>query len=144
VAGVDFCTRILLERKHVSDKELLLKEFRKQIVITQKELEKYREYFSNLLSTVKSLFELRSIVLNIFATQLAKIPDIEARYFTETPEGINIWMFIKKDNWKVEEDIYEAYGELLDLFPDTDINLRLLKLFERKPEELLPKGFTPW
>ena len=143
-ADVDFCTRLLLEREHLLEKERARKETEKQLLEALKEIDKYREYFHNLLFTVKSILETRSIVLNIFNSQLAKISDIKVRYFAETPKAISIWLFIEEDNWEAEENIYEAYGEMLDFFPDTEIDLRLLKLFGRKPEELLPKGFKPW
>ena len=137
-AHVDLCPKLLLEREHVR------KETEKELASALKELDKYREYFKTLLSTVKSLLQPSSIVLNIFNSQLTKISDIKARYVAETPKVISFWLFIEEDNWEVEESIYEAFGELLDLFPDAEIDLRLLKLYNRKPEELLPDGFKPW
>ena len=137
-AHVDLCPRLLLEG------ESMRKKTEKQLVKALKDLDKYREYFQHLLSSVKSILETHSIVLNIFKSQLVKISAVEAQYFAETPKTLSIWLFIEEDDWEVEENIYEAYGELLDLFPDTEIDLRLLKLFDRKPEELLPNGFKPW
>lgn len=137
-AHVDFCPRLPLEIERVH------KETDKQLASALKELNKYREYFQILMSTVKSLLEPHSIILNIFKSQLANIPDIKARYFAKTAKVISFWLFIEEDNWEVEENIYEAYGQLLDFFPDTEIDLRLLKLYDRKPKELLPDGFQPW
>jgi len=137
-ALVDFCPRLLMER------ELTRKETEQQLFEALKNLDKYREYFHNLLSVVKSTMRLHGIVLNIFKSQLDKIPEVKARYFAETPKAISIWLFVEEDNWEVEENIYEKYGEMLDFFPEAEIDLRLLKLFGRKPEELLPSGFKPW
>ena len=147
-ADVDICTRLLLERERLLEKEHMYARARadteKKLVEALKEIDKYREYFQSLLSIVKSILEPHSIVLNIFNSQLTRISEIKARYFAETPKVISIWLFIEEDNWIVEENIYEAYGQLLDFFPDTEIDLRLMKLFDRKPEELLPEGFKPW
>lgn len=134
---VDLCSRLL-------EKEDLRRKTEKQLAAALKNMDKYREYFQTLLSTVKSILDPHSIVLNIFKSQLAKISEVKARYFAKTPKALTVWLFIEEDNWGAEENIYEAYGEMLDLFPDTEINLRLLKLFGRKPEELMPRGFKQW
>lgn len=108
------------------------------------ETQKYREYFQILFSAVKSLLKPSAIILDVFKSQLVKIPQIKSRYVAESPKAVGIWLFIEEDNWEIEERIYEAYGELLDLFPENEVDLRLLKLYGRKPEELLPDGFMKW
>lgn len=136
-AHVDLCPKLLLQMERTGKTE-------KQLESALEEIDKYREYFQILMSAVKSLMEPFSVILNVFKFQLAKIPQIKAKYFARTPKLISFWVFVEEDNWEVEENIYEAYGELLDFFPDAELDLRLLKLYGRKPKEILPKGFRPW
>ncbi|MDH5733788.1 MAG: hypothetical protein OEY88_08410 [Candidatus Bathyarchaeota archaeon] len=55
-------------------------------------------------------------------------------------ETISFLVFIKKPDWKLEEQIYSVYGDLLDKFPDNTFNLELVELFGKKPKDYISKS----
>lgn len=59
---------------------------------------------------------------------------------SQEEEIISFLVFIKKPDWKAEEQIYSVYGDLLDEFPDNAFNLEVVELFGKKPKDYISKS----
>lgn len=134
IAGVDISGRLVLEKaKYVSLEDELER--------TRKDLNTYRKYFAILLKTVESSIILH-IIPQIFKHNVSQISEVKALYYFQRRNIVSFWVFLEEENWDAEDLIYEIYGMTLSMFPEYDIRLRLLRLWGRNPEDLLPAGGT--
>ena len=128
----DICGPLVVERERYTRIE-------EELEKTKRENDRYRQYFSILLKTVESRLILH-IIPEIFKYNVSQIPQVEAIYCFQRRNIVSFWIFLEEENWEAEDQIYEIYGELLSMFPEYDIRIRLLSLWGRKPEDLLPAG----
>lgn len=131
-AGFDLCGRLVVERERYARLE-------EEFEVTRRDSDRYREYFSVLLEAVGSKLVL-SIIPEIFKYNTSEISQLKAAYCFQKRNMTSFWIFLEEENWKAEDEIYEIYGELLSMFPEYDIRIQLLRLWGRKPEDLLPPG----
>ena len=110
----------------------------------QKEKEKYQRYFKTLLKLLSTHISTPILIKDILKSNLSDIKEINSGYFTFTERRIIFWIFLEEENWDVEDKIYEFYGDLLEQFPNKEIDLRLMRLWGRDPKILLPEGFQYW
>ena len=128
----DICGRLVVERERYAQLE-------EELERTRQDLDKYRQFFSTLLKKVGTQLNL-SIIPEIFKHNISQISQVKSTYLFQRRNILSFWIFLEGENWEVEDQIYDTYGELLSMFPDFDIRLRLLRLWGRKPEDLLPTG----
>lgn len=130
VSGFDICGRMVVEREKYADLE-------EELERTRRDRDKYRQLFSILLERVEYRLLLH-IIPEIFKRSMSQIPEVKTMYCLQRENIVSFWVFLDEQNWEVEDQIYESYGELLSMFPDYDIRMRLLRLLGRKPEDLMP------
>ena len=133
-ARFDICGRLIVERERYTRLE---EEFER----TRRDEDKYRHYFSILLKRVESSLIL-PIIPEIFKYNVSQISQARAIYYFQRRNIVSFWILLEEENWEAEDQIYEIYGELLSMFPEYDIRIRLLRLWGREPEDLLPPGGT--
>jgi len=130
---IDVCGRIVMERVRYARLE---EELRR----TKEEKEKYRFYFLTLLEKMKSSF-CRYLIMQSFENSLRQISQVRSVHLFEEEENtMSFYIFLDKENWEAEEQIYKKYGDLLSDFPEFDIQIRLLRLWDRQTRDLLPSG----
>lgn len=130
--GVDICGRLIVEQERYARLEDELEKVREN-------MDRYRQHFSILLRQVESRIILH-IIPEIFKYNISRISHVKAMYHFQIRNTMSFWIFLEKENWGAEDQIYEIYGELLSTFTDYDIQMKLLRLWGRKPEDLLPAG----
>lgn len=128
----DVCGRLIVERERYARLE-------EQFERTRRDNEKYREFFSILLREVGSQLIL-NIIPAIFKHNMLQVSEVKEVHCFQRMNMISFWVFLEEENWEAEDKIYEIFGELLFMFPDNDIQMKLLRLWGRKPEDLLPAG----
>jgi hypothetical protein len=128
--GFDICGRLVVQQERYADLEEELKK-------TKEDREKYRQLFSILLERVEYRL-LLDIIPEIFKQNMSQIPEVKSVYCIQRRNIVSLWVLLDEQNWDVEDQIYESYGELLSAFPNYDIRIRLLRLWGRKPEDLMP------
>lgn len=63
--------------------------------------------------------------VSFFKTKIMKMPEV--RELKSSKEEASVFqIYIDKPDWDLEEKIYEAYGQLLDNFPDLSFDLRVI------------------
>jgi len=128
----DVCGPLIVAReRHVRLEEELER--------TRRDVDRYRQYFGILLKRVRSSITLR-IIPEIFKYSVSQMPQVKALYYFQKRNIVSFWIFLEEEDWDAEDQIYEIYGEMLSTFPEQDIRIRLLRLWGRKPEDLLPAG----
>lgn len=127
----DICGPLIMARERYARLEEELERTRRDA--------RYRQYFEILLKRVKFSLTLR-IIPEIFKCNVAQIPQVKALHYFQKRNIVSFWIFLEEENWDAEDKIYEIYGEMLSMFPEYDIRIRLLRLWGRKPEDLLPAG----
>lgn len=65
-----------------------------------------------------------------------EIPEVKEIDYSMNDKTLVIFTYIEQPNYEAEEKIYEAYGQLLDLFPTLDIDMKVVELYGRSIEEL--------
>lgn len=128
----DICGRLVVERERYARLE-------DELERTRRDTDKYRKFFSILLKEVGSQLIL-NIIPAIFKYNMLQVSQIRAIYSFQRRNMVSFWIFLEEENWEAEDQIYEIYGELLSMFPDNDIQMKLLRLWGRKPEDLLHAG----
>lgn len=76
------------------------------------------------------------IATSIFFSKLTKIDGVKDLGFSLQNKTLKVYAFIDEPNEKAEQQIYDTYGQLLDLFPNTDIELRIFELYGRTKADL--------
>lgn len=128
--------------RRVLEKERSLRIITLEILL--KEKERYQNYFEILLKIVKAQISTPLLIKDLLKSYLSDIKEIHSGYFFFSNQRIYFLIFLEEENWSIEDKIYEYYGELLDQFPEKEIDLRLMRLWGRDPEQLLPEGFQFW
>jgi len=62
---------------------------------------------------------------------------------SEEDESINFFVFMKKPDWEIEEFVYSAYGDLLNMFPDISFSLEVTELFGKKVKDVMRERVKP-
>jgi hypothetical protein len=76
------------------------------------------------------------LVTSLVESKLFNMPEVKD--FERAKEGntLNLYAYIDQPNEEVENRIYTIYGEMLDLFPNIDVDLRIVELYGRTKEEI--------
>lgn len=107
-----------------------------QEIIGLPNIESIKNALILLANTSFQLSRAKQLVVAIFFSKLIKIPEVKDISYSVNDKVLNLFAYIDKPNSEAEEEIYEAYGILLDLFPQLDIDLKVLELYGRSIEEL--------
>jgi hypothetical protein len=76
------------------------------------------------------------LATSVFFSKLTKIDEVKDLGFSLQNKTLKVYTYINEPNDKAEQQIYDIYGQLLDLFPNTDIQLRVFELYGRTKEDL--------
>ena len=112
-------------------------EFKK--VKNHQEEERFREYFRVLLGMIEQSFHFYAL-LDISRYEFEKIEEVQRVYFFQKRNKVDFWVFFETDDWEAEDKVYAIYERVLSMFPKYDIGIKLLRLWGRKSEDLLPYG----
>jgi hypothetical protein len=74
---------------------------------------------------------------SIVQSKLAKIPEVRDFSCLQHNKMLHLMAYINEPNEDAEKKIYQIYGEMLDLFPDTNVDLQIIELYGR-PKEQVP------
>jgi len=131
----DLCGQLVIEKERYARLE---EEFQKIVRNPQGE-ERFREYFTVLLGMIEHSFHLYAL-LDISRYEFEKIEEVRKVYFFQRRNNVDFWIFFETDEWEAEDKVYDFYERMLSMFPKYDIGIKLLRLWGRKPEDLLPYG----
>jgi hypothetical protein len=102
--------------------------------------------FANFKSFVDQAIRLRSIgfkisndytlASSIFLSQIAKLEDVKDCSCMKQEKTISLLAYLDKTNFETEERIYEIHRQLLESFPETNIEVRVVELYGRKKGEV--------
>jgi hypothetical protein len=94
-----------------------------------------------LLKTEKALQDFRERIGKIENTRQLYLKIREA--YGRTPAGyiVDIRVIIPDSNREIEYQVYDAFGELLEMANPLLFDLHIIRLKGRKLEEAIPKGF---
>lgn len=76
------------------------------------------------------------LVTALVKSKLIAIPEVRDFEHFKQNDTLNLLAYIDQPNEKVEDRIYTMYSEMLDLFPNVDIDLRVVELYGRTKEEM--------
>jgi len=101
-----------------------------------------------MLGTPQSLLKLLGIGLSdnfSFAmsytqSKLAAIPEVKDFGCIQDNNSLKMFAYIDRPNEQVEKRVYSIYSELLDLFPNTDVDINIVELYGRSKEEMESLG----
>lgn len=82
------------------------------------------------------LSKTKQLAVAIFFSKIMEIPEVKEIDYSMNDKTLVIFTYIEQPNYEAEEKIYEAYGQLLDLFPTLDIDMKVVELYGRSIEEL--------
>lgn len=82
------------------------------------------------------LYGTDQLIVSFLTSRLIRIPEIKDFTCSKYEKTLDFHVYVDKPDWEAEEKIFEAYGKLLDLFPDKDIDLKILEMYGRSIEEL--------
>jgi len=78
----------------------------------------------------------KQLAVAIFFSRMVKVPEVKEVDYSINDKTLVIFAYIEEPNWEAEEKIYECFGLILDLFPNLDIDLKVLELYGRNVEDL--------
>jgi hypothetical protein len=133
LARTDICSRLVVEKEKYAKLEEQFKN------LTKEKSANYRNYFSALLDMVEFSFQLYALI-DFLKLDLLGIQGLKAAYYFQKTNKVTFWVFFEERDWKAEDKVYDTYEKVLSLFPKYDIRIRVLRLWGRNPEELLPLG----
>ena len=97
-----------------------------------------------LLIAPQSIFKLIGLALpndyslatSLAQARLAKIPEVKDFACLQHNKTVHMLAYINEPNEEAENKIYSVYGEMLDLFPNTNIDLKIVELYGRTREQV--------
>lgn len=106
-------------------------------------------FLSSVLNEKLSWFVKTEEALQSFKERIGKIEGTRGFFYklretrNRTPSGFitDILVVIPESNRKIEYQIYDAFGELLRTFNSLLFDLHIIKLRDRRLEEVIPKRF---
>lgn len=126
--GVTICGRIAFEKQKYAQIE---EELQKTIT----ENKQYRLIFESLFRTLN--YSLRqNLVVETFRQRISEVPLVQSAYCLRRKNSCSFFVLMKEENWEIENKIFDIYGNLLDLFPEIDIRVKILRLWGRKEKEM--------
>ena len=134
MAGVSLCGPLVLEKEKYAKLEEQLK-----IISENTDSEAYRKYFLTLLNNFQTSIQWSSL-LDIVKIDMSGIDNLRAAYYFKKGNKITLWVFFETRDWDEEDRVYDTYDRLLAIFPKFDIELKVLRLNGRQPEDLIPLG----
>jgi hypothetical protein len=69
-------------------------------------------------------------------SRLSKIPQVKNFGCIQHNNTLHLLAYIDKPDEDAETKIYNVYGELLDLFPNTDVDVKIIELYGRTKEQV--------
>ena len=105
---------------------------------------KYEDVFNKLMKSISEEMISPEIIITNFGQDIEKIKELKYKFYDVNKNKITIIIFLEKVDRKAENKIYEKYGKLLDKYPDKTINLRIMRLWGRTPEDLIDEGYKRW
>ncbi len=101
-----------------------------------------------MLGTPQSLLRLLGIglsdnfsfALSYTQSRLARIPEVKDFSCIQDNNTLKMFAYIDEPNEEVEKRVYSVYSELLDLFPQTDVDISIVELYGRSKEEMQSVG----
>jgi hypothetical protein len=73
-------------------------------------------------------------------SKLAAIPEVKDFGCNQESNSLKMFAYIDEPNEQVEKRVYTIYSELLDLFPNTDVDISIVELYGRSKEEMQSLG----
>jgi hypothetical protein len=102
--------------------------------------------FASFKSLVVQAIHLRTIGLkmssdytlasSVFLSQIVKFEDVKDCSCMKQDKTISLLAYLGKTNFETEEKIYEVHRQLLENFPETNIDVRVVELCGRSKDEL--------
>jgi hypothetical protein len=77
-----------------------------------------------------------SFAISLAQSRLAKIPEVRDFESIQCNNTLKMLAYIDEPNEEVENKIYSVYGEILNLFPDKEIDVRIVELFGRTKADM--------
>jgi hypothetical protein len=78
------------------------------------------------------------VATSMFLSGIMKIPDVKDCSCTKKDGLLNLCAYIETTNFEAEAKIYDIYAQLLEYFPDTNIDVKVVELYGRSKGELEP------
>jgi hypothetical protein len=75
------------------------------------------------------------LATSIFVSKITKLDAVRDCTCSERDGVLTLLAYMDKTDFATEEKIYDVYGQLLELFPDTDIDVRVIELHGRSKTE---------
>jgi hypothetical protein len=76
------------------------------------------------------------LATSIFVSKITKLDNVKDCICAQQDDVLTMYAYIDKTNFETEEKIYDVYGQLLELFPDTEIDVRVIELHGRSKDEI--------
>ena len=76
------------------------------------------------------------LATSIFVSGIKELIDVRDCSCLKQDQVLNLCAYVDKTNFETEEKIYGVYGQLLELFPDTNIDVRVVELCGRSKDEV--------
>jgi hypothetical protein len=76
------------------------------------------------------------LATSIVKSKLSKIPEVRDFSCIQHNKMLHLLAYINEPNEDAEKKIYDIYGEILDLFPDTNVDLQIVELYGRSKEQV--------
>jgi hypothetical protein len=130
--GVMVCGRLVTEKQRYAQIE-------EELERTKLEREEYRVGFDTLLGLLNSSLR-KDLVIETFRQKISKIPEVKSAYCLRRKNILSFSVFMESENWEAEDKVFDVYGDLLDAFEELDIRVRVLRLYGRNDDEVLPDG----
>lgn len=78
------------------------------------------------------------VATSMFLSGIVKIPDVKDCSCIKKDGLVSLRAYIETANFEVEGKIYDIYAQLLEYFPDTNIDVKVVELCGRSKDELEP------
>jgi len=81
-----------------------------------------------------------SFAISLAQSRLARIPEVKDFGYVQDNNTLKMFAYIDVPNEQVEKGVYGVYSELLDLFPNTDVDVKIVELYGRSKQEMQSLG----
>lgn len=78
------------------------------------------------------------VATSMFLSGIVKIPEVKDCSCIKKDGLLSLHAYMETTNFEVEAKIYDIYAQLLEHFPDTNIDVKVVELYGRSKDDLEP------
>lgn len=81
-------------------------------------------------------------LVNLFVSRVSNLREVERIFWKVENKRVRVWTVMNQPNLPIENQIYDAQLDLMDMFPDMSFDFAVIFRREKSPNQISPEEAT--